>query len=64
MPFHRIPTTESGLSVMKRAIEKEYHKKKATNLVALQSDFLHICWRFCVYGSTFFDAIIFMKKVS
>ncbi|VDD87534.1 unnamed protein product [Enterobius vermicularis] len=62
MPFHRIPTTESGLSVMKRAIEKEYHKKKATNLVALQSDFLHICWRFCVYGSTFFDAIIFMKK--
>uniref|UniRef100_A0A9J2P047 FERM domain-containing protein n=1 Tax=Ascaris lumbricoides TaxID=6252 RepID=A0A9J2P047_ASCLU len=62
VPRHRIPTSESALKSLMSRIESEHRSAKISNLIALQQHFLQICWRLSVYGSTFFDAIIFMNK--
>ncbi|VDK43447.1 unnamed protein product [Anisakis simplex] len=64
IPAHRIPSSESAAKAVMNQIEVQNRKldSKNNNLISLQQSFLQICWRFCVYGSTFFDAIVFMKK--
>ncbi|VDN92665.1 unnamed protein product [Brugia pahangi] len=63
IPIHRLPTTTNTLKQMRSRIEFEHQTRKRTNLIKLQQEFLQICWRFSVYGATFFDAIAFMNKV-
>lgn len=63
IPIHRLPGTGSKLKQMRSRIEFEHQARKRTNLIKLQQEFLQICWRFSVYGATFFDAIAFMSKV-
>uniref|UniRef100_A0A0N5AJF2 FERM domain-containing protein n=1 Tax=Syphacia muris TaxID=451379 RepID=A0A0N5AJF2_9BILA len=62
IPHHRIPTTKSSIAEMCHEITKQYRSLEKWNLVALQNEFLHICWRLCVYGAIFFDGIVFMRK--
>ncbi|VDM96547.1 unnamed protein product [Onchocerca ochengi] len=62
IPTHRLPETENNLKHMRSRIEFEHQARKRTNLIKLQQEFLQICWRFSVYGATFFDAIVFMSK--
>ncbi|KAL3999126.1 Ankyrin repeats (many copies) family protein [Acanthocheilonema viteae] len=62
IPIHRWPGTGSNLKQMRSRIESEHQARKRTNLIKLQQEFLQICWRFSVYGATFFDAIAFMNK--
>lgn len=64
IPIHRLPGTGSNLKQMRFRIESEHQARKRTNLIKLQQEFLQICWRFSVYGATFFDAIAFMSKVA
>lgn len=63
VPIHRLPVSESSMKAMRRGIESEHKYRKQTNLIKLQQEFLQICWRFNVYGATFFDAIVFMNRV-
>ncbi|VDM97215.1 unnamed protein product [Thelazia callipaeda] len=62
IPMHRLPSSSKELKAMLSRIESEHRTRNGTNLIKLQQIFLQICWRFNVYGATFFDAIIFMKK--
>ncbi|EFO17780.1 hypothetical protein LOAG_10720, partial [Loa loa] len=62
IPIHRLPEKGNNLRQMRSRIEYEHQARKRTNLIKLQQEFLQICWRFSVYGATFFDAIAFMTK--
>uniref|UniRef100_A0A915PUW4 FERM domain-containing protein n=1 Tax=Setaria digitata TaxID=48799 RepID=A0A915PUW4_9BILA len=64
IPRHRLPVTGNELKQIRLRIESEHQARKRTNLIKLQQEFLQICWRFSVYGATFFDAIVFMSKIT
>ncbi|KAK0422009.1 hypothetical protein QR680_007310 [Steinernema hermaphroditum] len=62
LPRHKIAQLKSTISSTITKLQACYNKQTTVNTLALQKQFLKICWSLTIYGSTFFEALVFMNK--
>ncbi|TKR95099.1 hypothetical protein L596_009314 [Steinernema carpocapsae] len=62
LPAHRIAQLKPTIGATVTKLQSWYNKQTTVNTLALQKQFLKICWSLTIYGSTFFEALVFMNK--
>uniref|UniRef100_A0A1I7Y7B8 FERM domain-containing protein n=1 Tax=Steinernema glaseri TaxID=37863 RepID=A0A1I7Y7B8_9BILA len=62
LPHHKIVQLKPTIAATIKKLQSCYNKQTTVNTLALQKQFLKICWSLTIYGSTFFETLLFMNK--